>query len=102
MAAQLARPGVEVVQEFASTSPTIVTPTLVPCNVAPFFEVIGVMNTDGTLNSDAKLTASYVQIEITIPQSAFPAPRGNIDELTIQNDTVRWFFSFGGILEELS
>jgi len=40
MAAELPRPGVEVVQEFVSAAPTIVTPTLVPCNVAPFFEVI--------------------------------------------------------------
>jgi len=102
MATELARPGTEVIQEFQSTSPTIVTPTLVPCSVAPFFEVIEVTNSDGTVNSDAKLTDLYVQFEVTVSQSSFPSPRGNIDEVDIQEDSIRTFFNFGGALNELS
>jgi len=102
MATELPRPGVEVVQEFASVSPTIVTPTLVPCNIAPFFEVIEVLNSDGTTNSDAQLTDPYEQLELTIAQSSFPSPRGNIDEVDVQEATVRSFFDFGGSLVELS
>lgn len=102
MASSLPRPGVEVVQEFASASPTIVTPTLVPCNVAPFFEVIEALDSDGTLNDDAKLTSSYEQLELSIAQSSFPSPRDNIDEVNVLEDTIRVFFEFGGDLIELS
>jgi len=69
MATELPRPGVEVVQEFQTVSPTIVTPTLVPCNIAPFFEVIEVLNADGTNNSDAQLTDPYEQLELTPPEA---------------------------------
>jgi hypothetical protein len=102
MATELPRPGVEVVQEFASASPTIVTPTLVPCVIAPFFEVIEVLKSDGTTNPDAKLTAPYAQLEQLIPQSSFPSPRGNIDQVNVLEDTIRVFFSFGGALQEVS
>lgn len=102
MATELPRPGVEVVQEFASTSPTIVTPTLVPCVIAPFFEVIEALKSDGTVNTDAKLSALYEQLEQTILQSSFPSPRDNIDEVDVQEDSVRVFFEFGGSLRELS
>jgi hypothetical protein len=101
-AAELPRPGVEVVQEFASAAPTIVTPTLVPCNVAPFFEVIEALTSDGTLNDDAKLTDAYDQLEVVVAQSSFPSPRGNIDEVNVLEETVRTFFDFGGSVIELS
>ena len=102
MATELPRPGVEVVQEFQSTSPTIVTPTLVPCNVAPFFEVIEALTSDGNVNSEAKLTDLYQQLELTVAQSSFPSPRGNIDEVNVLEETIRSFFEFGGELIELS
>jgi hypothetical protein len=102
MAAELPRPGVEVVQEFASTSPTIVTPTLVPCNVGPFFEVIEALVSDGTLNEDAKLEDLYDQLEVTVSQSSFPSPRNNIDEVNVLEETIRCFFEFGGDLIEVS
>jgi len=85
MAAELPRPGVEVVQEFQSASPTVVTPTLVPCVVAPYFEVIEVLSSDGTLNSDALLSDLYNQLDVTVPQSSFPSPRGNIDEVNVDS-----------------
>lgn len=102
MATELPRPGVEVVQEFASATPTIVTPTLVPCVIAPFFEVIEALKSDGTLNEDAKISTLYEQLEQTILQSSFPSPRHNIDEVNVLEDTIRVFFEFGGSLRELS
>lgn len=57
MATELPQPGVEVIQEFRSVSPTIVTPTLVPCAVAPAFQVLEALEADATgnrvLNTDA-------------------------------------------------
>jgi len=102
MATELPRPGVEVVQQFASASPTIVTPTLVPCVIAPFFEVIEATKSDGTLNSDAKLPTLYDQLGQTVLQSSFPSPRKNIDEVNVLEETIRVFFEFGGALRELS
>lgn len=102
MATELPRPGVEVVQEFTSAAPTIVTPTLVPCIIAPFFEVIEALKSDGTVNTDAQLAALYEQLEQTVLQSSFPSPRDNIDEVDVLEDTIRVFFNFGGALRELS
>ena len=51
---ELLRPGVEVIQEISTPAPTFVRPTLVPCVVGAAFEVIPVLNSDGTINSKAK------------------------------------------------
>lgn len=102
MATELPQPGVEVVQEFTSAAPTVVTPTLVPCNIAPFFEVIEALNADGTTNTDATLATLYEQLETTVLQSSFPSPRSNIDEVDVLEETIRCFFDFGGTLTELS
>lgn len=57
MAAELPRPGVEVTQVFRSVSPTVITPTLVPCVVGVCRQIVEVLtSTDagGTeLNGDA-------------------------------------------------
>lgn len=57
MAAELPRPGVEVIQEFRTTSPTVVTPTLVPCVVGVARQLVEILESDGSggtsLNSDA-------------------------------------------------
>ncbi len=98
--AELIRPGVEVIQQIATASPTFVRPTLVPCVVGPAFEVINVLAADGTINSKAKYGA-YAQMGSTITQSAFPDPRGNVDEQDIQESTIRPFLLAGGNLSEL-
>ncbi len=98
--AELLRPGVEVIQAFRNASPTFVRPTLVPCVVGPAFEVINVLNNDGTINSKAKYGA-YTQIGKTITQSAFPDPRGNVDEMDIIESSIRPFILAGGSLSEL-
>ena len=51
MATELLQPGVSVIQEFRSVSPTIVTPTLVPCAIAPAFQVLEALEQDATGNS---------------------------------------------------
>lgn len=57
MAAELPRPGVEVIQVFRSVSPTVITPTLPPCCVGVCRQIVDVLSrtaTGGTtLNNDA-------------------------------------------------
>lgn len=43
MAAELPRPGVEVIQQFRSVTPTVTTPTLVPCVVGACKQVVDVV-----------------------------------------------------------
>lgn len=60
MSTELPRPGVEVVQEFRSVSPTVVTPTLVPCVVGVAKQLVEVLETTSSgsqvLNTDALIT----------------------------------------------
>jgi hypothetical protein len=60
MAAELPQPGVEIIQEFRSVSPTILTPTLVPCVVGVAKQIVDLLVDDGSgtrsLNSDAIVT----------------------------------------------
>lgn len=100
MAGELLRPGVEVIQTFRSASPSFVRPTLAPCVVGPAFEVLNVLTSEAAVNSKAKY-GEYRQIGKTITQSAFPDPRGNIDELDVLEETIRTFMVAGGNLQEL-
>jgi len=69
MAAELPRPGVEVIQEFRSVSPTVVTPTLVPCVVGVAKQLVEILVSDGAggnlLNSDAlvQLPAFFISAD---------------------------------------
>lgn len=60
MAAALARPGVEVIQVFRSTSPTVITPTLVPCVVGVCKQIVDVLESassgSSVINGDALIT----------------------------------------------
>lgn len=98
--AELARPGVEILQTFTAASATYTKPTLAPVVVGPAFEVINVLTSDGTINSKAKY-GSYLQLGKTITSLKFPDPRGNIDELEIVQSSVRPFMLTGGKLSEL-
>jgi hypothetical protein len=66
MAAELPRPGVEVIQVFRSVSPTVITPTLVPCVVGVSRQVVEVLAASSSgataLNNDAlvPLQAQFV------------------------------------------
>jgi hypothetical protein len=97
---ELPEPGVEILQTFKKASPTIVRPTLVPCTVGPAFEVINVLNTDGTINSKARYGV-YNQLGLNITESSFPDPRLNIDELDIIESSVAPYMFAGGSLSQL-
>jgi len=56
MAAELPRPGVEVIQEFRTTSPTVVTPTLLPCIVGACRQIVEVLDSSSALDADARVT----------------------------------------------
>ncbi len=100
MAAELPRPGVEIIQEFRAASPTIVRPTLVPFICGAAKEIVEVTTADGLLNPDAK-QGSYEQLPRVISQTSFPSPRDNIAEVDIDEASVKAFFQFGGRLREL-
>ena len=57
MSVQLPQPGVEVIQEFQAASPSIITPTLIPCVTGVAKQVVGLNVSDGAggtiLNPDA-------------------------------------------------
>ncbi len=53
--ATIERPGVQVIQEFRTSTPTILTPTLPPCVLGPCFQVVEAVQNDGTLNASSKL-----------------------------------------------
>jgi len=48
--AELEDPGIQIIQKFESTSPTIAKPTLVACVVGPCYQVLEVYKTDATGN----------------------------------------------------
>jgi hypothetical protein len=98
--AELPRPGVEIIQEFRAASPTVLRPTLVPCIVGVAKEIVEVQTADGLLNENAK-QGEYEQLPRVISQSSFPSPRDNIDEVDVEEATIRAFFQFGGSLREL-
>src|SRR4051812_15635588 len=98
--AELPRPGVEIIQEFQSAAPTVLIPTLVPFVTGPAKEIIEVTKTDGTLNPQAK-QGVYDQLPRVINQTAFPSPRGNINEVDVEEDSIRTFLLAGGALSEL-
>ena len=60
MAAELPRPGVEVIQVFRTVTPTVVSPTLVPCIVGVCKQIVDVLSTTATgastLNSSALIS----------------------------------------------
>lgn len=58
------RPGVRVTQEFRTTSPTYLIPSLPACIMGPCFQVIEAVQDDGSLNPDAQIT---LPARITFP-----------------------------------
>jgi hypothetical protein len=52
----LVKPGVEVEQVITPTSPTVISPTLVPVVVGPCFAIMEPFSSDGSLDSDAEVS----------------------------------------------
>lgn len=98
--AELPRPGVEIIQEIESAATTTLTPTLVPFVVGAAKEIVEVTTSDGLLNAAAK-QGNYTQLPKVVSQTAFPSPRNNINEVDVEEDSIRAFFQFGGKLSEL-
>jgi hypothetical protein len=90
MSATLPRPGVEVIQEFRTTSPVVVTPTLVPCVVGVAKQVVEVLVTQGTgnvLNADAlmDLPAAFVAKAATGSPAKYTGLNGLILAFSVNN-----------------
>lgn len=98
--AELPRPGVEVIQQFQTTSPTVINPTLVPFVTGPAKEIIEFLLPDGSINTGAK-QGTYEQLPQVIAQSAFPSPRSNIAEVNVEEATIKAAMLFGGKLSQL-
>lgn len=71
MAAELPRPGVEVIQVFRSVSPTIITPTLVPCVVGVCRQVVDVLEATSS-GSTALNNDSIVPLQAQLVAKAAP------------------------------
>ena len=82
MATQLLPPGVSVIQEFRTISPTIVVPTLVPCAVGPAFEIIEATTLDATGNSVTN-TQAVVSVPASV-RSAIAGPYSGLNGLTLK------------------
>ena len=101
--ASTSRPGVEITQEISESSAVIASPTLVPCILGVCHQLIAALDDDGALDSDAKYAGSqYNQASMLIAQADFPDPRGNIDELEIDESEVWAYLYFGGSLTKLA
>jgi len=90
------QPGVTVIQEIATTSPTVASSALPACIIGPAFQVVETQ-VDGLLSADA-LATTYLQYALSLSQSSFPDPRSNIAELNVQEDTVEASLYYGGAL----
>jgi len=100
MPTPLRKPDVSIEQEFAQETPTVVLATLPPCSIGPAFEIVDLLNDDGTVNSDSKY-GEYVQAPLSIAQTDFPSPRGNIDEVDVLEDEVNTYLRFNSALSQL-
>lgn len=97
------RPGVIVVQELSETPAAVSAPTLVPVVVGPCYQIVEALDSDGSLNADAKYAdEQYNQASMAIPQADLPDPRDNIDEVNVDEEQVGARLYFGGLLTSLA
>lgn len=96
----ISAPHTSVFEVQQTQTPIVGTPVLNAFITGPAKEIVGAFNEDGSLNSGAK-QGSYQQLPLLISQLAFPSPRGNISEVTVEDSTIRVFDSFSGTTTEL-
>ena len=91
MATELLEPGVSVIQEFRSVSPTIVAPTLVPCAVAPCYQVVEALTTDATGNSvlNADAVASIPALQTSGTAGPYSSMDGTVLKVSVNNGPVQ-------------
>tara|TARA_Y100000034_G_scaffold135869_1_gene209518 strand:+ start:236 stop:3388 length:3153 start_codon:yes stop_codon:yes gene_type:complete len=99
MSTSIRRPGVEIEQEFVTSSPTISSPTLVPCIIGPCFRVISALDDDGEPQSEA-YAGTYQDGYGTV---AYDLPSlGDEDSLSGLSDEIRVFLALGSDVTELN
>lgn len=92
-AAELVEPGVEIIQELETVSPTILVPTLAPCIMGVCKQILEVLNSDNTVNSDALVVGPALATAPNV-QSSY-----TMDGLTLilsVNDGPEQTFTFSG------
>lgn len=78
------RPGVQVIQEFRTTSPQILVPALPACVMGPCFQVIEAVRDDGSLNPEAQLTLP-ARLPFGFVGSTYAAVGGTTLRLSVNN-----------------
>lgn len=86
---ELPQPGVEVIQEFVTTSPTAVAPTLIPCILGVCKEIHELRDSTGALNADILVSGPAIA---TAPTA---------DTYTCNDETLQVRIN-GGVVQEFS
>ena len=95
------KPGVEITQRITTNSPTISAPNLVPCVVGPAFEVVELLDQNGSLTTDSKLKDSqgnditYQQISKSVEVIDFPTSKADSTQMSVLSDEVQVALSNG-------
>lgn len=91
MSVQLSQPGVEIIQEFQSASPSVITPTLVPNVVGVAKQVVGLNVSDGaggtSLNPDAliQLPAQFTALAAAGSPAVYSGLNGLFLAVSVNN-----------------
>jgi hypothetical protein len=93
-----ARPGVEITQVVTAESPTVLTPTLIPCIVGPCFQIVEALTTEGALNSSAVVTTAARLLGDGIVADPIPGISGTTMTITVNgvDKPVTFPVSIGG------
>jgi len=82
MANELPRPGISIIQQFRTTSPTIVQPTLVPAIIGPAFQLVEAYKQDSSGNNVANTDAMISMPPVLLARQA--QPYVGLDELKLK------------------
>ena len=93
MVDQIKKPGVEIKQSFTTTPSPAVIPTLAPCVVGPAFEVVDLVDDNGSPSVESKVQVTtgdlqYRQVPATINVGDYPAPRADKTQMSVLADEV--------------
>jgi hypothetical protein len=94
MSVQLPQPGVEIIQEFQSASPSVITPTLIPNIVGVAKQVVGLNVSDGaggtTLNPDAliQMPAQFTALAAAGSPPVYAGLNGLLLNFSVNNGPV--------------
>lgn len=107
MVDQIKKPGVEIKQSFTTTPSPAVIPTLAPCIVGPAFEVVDLVDDNGSPSVESKVQVTtgdlqYRQVPTTINVSDYPAPRADKAQMSVLADEVDVALARSGAFDVLS